>query len=134
MYKKAKLPLLGVFVLLASLNLTAATAAAPPQDAYDAAAYTAYVEETMQKLNKLYLTSIDENVPQGEVEKAKKEYLKVARDLLKTMNEKFDGMKVKQGAALSDTEVLLSIHVMTMMLDMLASEHQPHRDKWDYVH
>ncbi len=88
----------------------------------------------MTKLDKYYLQSIDRNLSQGEIEKAKREYLKVARDLLRRMNAKFDALNLKEGATLSHTETLLSIHVMTMMADMLASEHQAHEDRWEYAH
>jgi hypothetical protein len=37
------------------------------------------------------------------------------------MNSRFDTMDPKSGAALSHTESLVSIHVLTMMVDILAA-------------
>jgi hypothetical protein len=42
-------------------------------------------------------------------------------------------MNVDEGAALCHEELLMDIHLMTMMMDMVASEHLPHEDRWSYT-
>jgi hypothetical protein len=87
---------------------------------YDEGAYTEYVEKTMGKLDKLYLQFCDKcTTKPAEAAKAKAEYYKIVRDLLQYMNGRFDKLDPKKGAALSPTETLVSIHVMTMLVDML---------------
>jgi hypothetical protein len=50
------------------------------------------------------------------------------------MNARYDGLDPKKGAALSPTETLVSVHAMTMLVDMLAATqieqmaHHPHID------
>jgi hypothetical protein len=87
---------------------------------YDKSAYTDYVATTMKKLDKLYLQFCDKcNTDAAAATKAKVEYYKTVRDLLEYMNGRFDKLDPKKGAALSDTESLISIHVLTMLVDML---------------
>ncbi len=89
---------------------------------YDESAYTERVENTMNLLNKLYLDFCDTcNVDGAKAAKARIEYLTTVRDLLGYMNSKFDNMDPKAGAALSHTEVLVSIHVLTMLTDILTA-------------
>ncbi|MCG6885771.1 MAG: hypothetical protein LJE74_01020 [Proteobacteria bacterium] len=89
---------------------------------YDEAAYTDYVETTMKKLDKLYLEFCSTcNVDASKAEKARREYYKTVRELLQKMNARFDDMDPKKGAALSSTEVLVDIHVLTMLVDMLTA-------------
>jgi uncharacterized FAD-dependent dehydrogenase len=89
---------------------------------YDESAYTEHVEKTMKKLDKLYLQFCGTcGVSGAKAEKAKMEYFKTVRDLLQQMNAKFDSLDPKKGAALSDTETLVSIHVLTMLVDMLTA-------------
>ena len=91
---------------------------------YDEAAYTNKLDAKMKKLDKLYLQSIDKNLSQGKAFKAKREYFQVARELLQTMNERFDQLDPKKGAALSHTEMLMINHIQIMLLDMLTSIHE----------
>ena len=52
---------------------------------------------------------------------AKEEFLSTVRELMQYMNARYDTLDPKKGAALSPTETLVSIHAMTMLVDMLAS-------------
>jgi len=90
---------------------------------YDEAAYTEYVEDTMEKLDKLYLDFCAScNVDASTAGAAKREFLTTVRDLMQYMNGRFDSLDPKAGAALSPTETLVSIHALTMLLDILAAE------------
>ena len=40
---------------------------------------------------------------------------------MQQMNSRFDALDPRKGAALSHTEVLVSIHVLTMLVDMLTA-------------
>ena len=89
---------------------------------YDEAAYTKYVEDTMKKLDKLYLefcATCEKDA--SKAVKARKEYYETVRDLLARMNDRFDGLDPKRGAALSPTEVLVNIHVLTMLIDVITA-------------
>jgi hypothetical protein len=87
---------------------------------YDVNAYPEYVSKTMKKLDKLYLQFCDKcNADASKASKAKQEYFATVRDLLQHMNARFDSMNPKAGAALSPTDTLVSIHVLTMLVDML---------------
>ncbi len=89
---------------------------------YDEAAYTEYVETTMAKLDRLYLefcaTCGVEATKSGE---ARQEFLVTVRDLMKYMNGRFDDLDPKAGGALSPTETLVSVHALTMLVDILAA-------------
>lgn len=89
---------------------------------YDEAAYTEYVETTMAKLDKLYLEFCEacgaDAMKAGE---AKREFLTTVRDLMQYMNGRFDALDPKAGAALSPTETLVSVHALTMLVDILAA-------------
>jgi hypothetical protein len=87
---------------------------------YDEAAYTNYVENTMKKLDSLYLQFCGTcNVDASKAAKARNEYYATVRELLERMNARFDSLDPKKGAALSHTEVLVNIHVLTMLVDIL---------------
>ena len=89
---------------------------------HDEASYTKYVETTMKKLDKLYLDFCNTcNVSASKAEAARQEYYTTVRDLMQHMNGRFDELDPKKGAALSHTEVLVSIHVLTMLVDMLTA-------------
>lgn len=89
---------------------------------YDEAVYTAEVEKSMHKMHGLYLRSYDKSLSKGDRAKAKKEYFKVAQSLVRDMHQRVMNMNIKEGAALSHTDVLLSTHMTMMLLDMLAAE------------
>ena len=87
---------------------------------YDASAYTEYTQAKMKKLDKLYLDFCGTcNADASKALKAKKEFLSTVRELMQHMNAKFDELDPKKGAALSPTETLVSIHVLTMLVDIL---------------
>lgn len=97
-------------------------AAAATVDVYDEAAYTQYVEDTMKKLDKLYLefcAACDTN--REAAWHARQEFLTTVGELMKHMNSRFDSLDPKQGAALSPTETLVSIHALTMLVDILSA-------------
>ncbi|KPJ90099.1 MAG: hypothetical protein AMJ53_14880 [Gammaproteobacteria bacterium SG8_11] len=101
---------------------TATYAAEGDIPVYDESAYTKYVEDTMNKLNKLYLEFCGTcNTEASKAAKARKEYYDTVRELLQHMNAKFDSLDPKKGAALSGTEVLVSMHVLTMLVDILTA-------------
>jgi hypothetical protein len=89
---------------------------------YDEAAYTEYVEATMKKLDRLYLDFCAScGVDATKAGKAKQEFLTTVRDLMQYMNGRFDALDPKAGAALSPTETLVSIHALTMLVDILTA-------------
>lgn len=108
-------------VLLFGMGCTAGVFAAEEGiSVYDEAAYTPYVQDTMKKLDKLYLQFCATcNVSGATANKARQEFLVTVRELLQRMNDKFDYLEPKKGAALSPTETLVSIHVLTMLVDIL---------------
>jgi hypothetical protein len=88
---------------------------------YDEGAYTEYVETTMHKLDRLYLDFCSAcGVDAEKAGIAKKEFLITVRELMQHMNGRFDTLDPKKGASLSPTETLVSIHTLTMLVDILA--------------
>ena len=76
----------------------------------------------MKQLDKLYLDFCAScNVDPDKAAKARKEFLVNVRDLMQYMNGRFDALDPKAGAALSGTETLVSIHALTMLVDILAA-------------
>ncbi len=91
-------------------------------DIYDETAYTEYVENTMKKLDALYLDFCATcGVDATKARLAREEFLATVRELMQHMNARYDALDPKAGAALSPTETLVSIHAMTMLVDMLAA-------------
>jgi hypothetical protein len=91
-------------------------------DIYDEAAYTEYVENTMKKLDALSLDFCATcGVDATKARLAREEFLTTVRELMQHMNARYDSLDPKKGAALSPTETLVSIHAMTMLVDMLAA-------------
>jgi hypothetical protein len=89
---------------------------------YDESAYTEFVEGKMQELDALYLQFCAScGVEASDAALARKQFLTSVRDLMQHMNTKFDGLDPKMGAALSPTETLVSIHALTMLVDILAA-------------
>ena len=125
-----RLKIINVTLLAAALLMPTTLFAAPPEmvadetayPVYDEAAYTEYVENTMKKLDKLYLDFCYEcGVDATKAGKAKREFLVTVHELMQHMNAKFDSLDPKKGAALSPTESLVSIHSLTMLVDILAA-------------
>jgi antitoxin component HigA of HigAB toxin-antitoxin module len=89
---------------------------------YDEAAYTEYVENSMKELDRLYLEFCGTcGVEGAKAAKARQEFLTIVRDLMQHMNAKFDNLDPKMGGALSATETLVSIHALTMLVDILTA-------------
>jgi hypothetical protein len=113
---------LAVTAVLGAALLGNGVYAAEGTPVYDERAYTAHVEKTMKKLDKLYLQFCGTcDVSGAKATEARKEYMATVRDLLQIMNDKFDALDPKKGAALSPTETLVSIHVLTMLVDILTA-------------
>ena len=94
---------------------------------YDEAAYTEYVADTRETLDKLYLEFCGTcGVDASSAAKARNEFLTTVRDLMQHMNARFDSLDPKKGAALSPTETLVSIHVLTMLVDILTATELEH--------
>ena len=91
-------------------------------EVYDEAAYTQFVEDTMARLDKLYLDFCDKcGVDAIKAREAKQEFLVTVRELMSYMNARYDALDPKKGAALSPTETLVSVHALTMLVDILAA-------------
>ena len=118
------------------LGLTAVQAAEEPMGipVYDEAAYTAYVEQKMKELDALYLQFCDTcGAEPAEAARARMAFLTSVRDLMQHMNARFDSLDPKKGAALSGTETLVSIHALTMLVDILTATQLEHLTKHPYV-
>jgi hypothetical protein len=101
---------------------------------YDETAYTEYVENKMQELDQLYLRFCDTcGAEASEAALARKEFLTSVRELMQYMNGRFDALDPKKGAALSPTETLVSIHALTMLVDILAATELEHIMAHPYV-
>jgi hypothetical protein len=91
-------------------------------DVYDEAAYTEFVEDSMARLDKLYLEFCDAcGVDATMARQARQEFLVIVRELMQHMNARYDALDPKKGAALSPTEALVSMHALTMLVDILAA-------------
>ena len=55
------------------------------------------------------------------------------RELMQYMNGRFDALDPKKGAALSPTETLVSIHALTMLVDILTATELEHMTAHPYV-
>lgn len=125
MSKKRVVSIMAGLVFAASTFLGVAAHAADKaseNSVYDESAYTEYVENTMKELDKLYLDFCGTcSVDAAKAEKARKEFLARVRELMGRMNTRFDSLDPKKGAALSPTETLVSIHVLTMLVDILTA-------------
>jgi len=129
------------FILLASLFfLTASTVFAQVADqpsglsVYDESAYTEFVEKKMKELDGLYLQFCETcGADASAAALARKEFLTSVRDLMQHMNSRFDALDPKKGAALSPTETLVSIHALTMLVDILTATQLEHMAAHPYV-
>jgi len=92
--------------------------------AYNEADYPAYFEKTMDKLHVLHGKVFNKTISLGEREKAKREFFKHSQDLVKKMHARVMTLNVKEGAALSHTEVLLTTHLQLMIADMISTLQQ----------
>ena len=117
--------LLATAVLMSNALLAATPEVEEPEltvAIYDEAAYTEYVENTMAELDKLYLDFCGAcGVDAVKARIAKEEFLVTVRELMQHMNARYDKLDPKKGAALSPTETLVSVHALTMLVDILAA-------------
>ena len=133
--RKFLLALMGL-LLGTALLATTAQAADEPMGAvmYDEAAYTDFVENKMQELDALYLQFCETcGADAASAAKARKEFLLSVRELMQHMNGRFDALDPKKGAALSPTETLVSIHALTMLVDILTATQIEHMTAHPYI-
>jgi len=126
------LPAIAVIFSLGVTNLAADETTAI--SFYDETAYTEYVENTMTELDRLYLEFCSTcSVDASKAGKARKEFLTIVRDLMQHMNARFDSLDPKKGAALSPTEILVNLHVLTMLVDILTATQLEHMEAHPYI-
>lgn len=119
-----------------ALGATAAQAAEEPMGipVYDEASYTAFVESKMKELDALYLQFCATcGVEPEQAARARMDFLASVRELMEYMNGRFDSLDPKKGAALSETETLVSIHALTMLVDILAGTQLEQLTKHPFV-
>ena len=121
-------------VLGATISMQVHTAEPVQQDAFEEAAYSEQMQKLMDELHKSFAKARDTSIPQGEAEKARQAAFKTARRMLKIIDNRIHKLNIKEGGALSATDILVQSHVFTVVLDLLASEALPHEDKWEYIH
>jgi len=127
MYIDRKLLKFAVSLFIVNLLFLSSSMAAndtPDSLVFDNRVYTEQTEKAMDKMHHLFIKAYDKTSPSGDREKAKREYLEMGQNLIRQLHERVMTLDVKRGAALSHTDVLLSVHMMSMMLDMLASIQQ----------
>jgi len=101
---------------------------------YDESAYTEFVENKMKELDGLYLQFCETcGADATAAALARQEFLTSVRDLMQHMNSRFDALDPKKGAALSPTETLVSIHALTMLVDILTATQLEHMAAHPYV-
>lgn len=121
-------------VFIASVLITSGSVyAEPPQDVFDENAYSAYMEKTINELNGLYAKANDKKISQGEAEAARLAAFAKVREVLQVIDQRFDKMNIKEGAQLSNTQMFTTLHVLTMAMAMVTTEHLPHKDRWSYT-
>jgi len=91
------------------------------------------MEKTLNELNELYARANDKKIPQGEAEVAREAAFQKALEALNYIDRRFDKMNVKEGAQLSNSEMFATLHVLTMTLGLVTTEHLPHKDRWSYT-
>ena len=134
MTKISKVPGLVACLIAAAVLFTGTLAQAQAPKSLCDDAYLAYMKTTIHDLNVLYLKYKDEKLSQGQAEIARQAAFRKAREVFAYMDKRFDSMNIEQGAALCPQELLMDIHLMTMTIDMMASEHLPHEDRWSYTY
>jgi hypothetical protein len=127
-YRLIKTTLLALLLSIFLISVASADEMTPSSLVFDDATYTKAVEKDHKTLHMLYAKVFDQTLPLGEREKAKRNFFKVSQNLNKKMHSRIMGLNVKEGAALSHTDVLLSTHLLLMTTDMLSSIQQ---DIWE---
>lgn len=127
-YRQLMLAALTLFVCILVAPVASSAEMTPSSLVFDEATYTADVEKGHQKLHMLYGQASDRSLPLGQREKARREFFKVSQDLNKKMHNRVMSLNVKEGAALSHTDILLATHLLLMTTDMLSTIQQ---DVWE---
>jgi hypothetical protein len=125
-------------ILLVLLGFAATAVQAADESAemtvYDENAYTEFVETKMKELDALYLQFCDTcGSEPADAALARQKFLISVRELMQHMNARFDKLEPKAGAALSPTETLVSVHALTMLVDILAATQLEHMAKHPYI-
>jgi len=107
-----------MLAFFASIFLVSTAVAEPTYSDED---FPAHMEKSMDKLHGLFQQSFDKTIPGGKRLKARQEYFDLSRDLIKGVHARVMTLDVKKGAALSHTDVLLSIHLLSMSSEMTSS-------------
>jgi len=114
-----------------SINTQAADA---PGAAFDEAQYGARMQSLLDELKKAHDITKDPERSQGDVARAKQRAFKTAGEMLRIIDGRLHNLDIKQGAQLSQTEMLVNTHVMVIMMDLLVGEALPHKDEWNYAY
>lgn len=100
----------------------------PSSLVFDDASYTAEVENAHLQMHMLYGKAFDKSLPLGQREQARRDFFEASQALNKKMHSRVMSLNVKEGAALSHTDILLSTHLLLMTTDMLSAIQQ---DIWE---
>jgi hypothetical protein len=122
-----------LFAFITSVSINAAHAA-PPKNPGDEAGYVTYMEETIKKLDELYMRASDKTIPQGKAEEARMATLRLAHEAFHFVRAMFAQMETQEGAALSPRANLLTLHLNVIASDIMLHDHLPHEDAWEYVY
>ena len=122
-----------LFAFITSVSINAAHAA-PPKNPGDEAGYVTYMEETIKKLDELYMRASDKTIPQGKAEEARMATLRLAHEAFHFVRSMFAQMETQQGASLSPRANLLTLHLTVVASDIMLHDHLPHEDAWDYLY
>lgn len=123
-HRSPTLLLYSLFICIFLLPIAAPAEMTPSSLVFDDATYTAEVEKSHKKLHMFYGQVFDKSLPLGKREEAKREFFKVSQALNKKMHSRVMSLNVKEGAALSQTDILVSTHLLLMTADMLSSMQQ----------
>lgn len=133
---RMNLILYACLVVLLGFAISAVQAAdeAAVMTVYDENAYTEFVENKMKELDALYLQFCETcGSEPADAALARQQFLENVRELMQHMNARFDKLEPKAGAALSPTETLVSVHALTMLVDILAATQLEHMAKHPYI-
>lgn len=127
-YRQLMLATLTLCICILVVPVASSAEMTPSSLVFDETTYTDDVEQDHQKLHMLYGQATDKSLPLGQREKAKRGFFKVSQELNKKMHNRVMSMNVKEGAALSHTDILLTTHLLLMTTDMLSTMQQ---DVWE---
>ena len=115
----------GIPLLIATVSLFGSTSALAGDVSdisyYDETAYTQYVADMMSELDRLYIEFSKARGRNATAANAAREaFLTKAHELMHNMNARYDKLDPKAGAAMSETETLVNIHALIMLVDILS--------------